>query len=39
MSQTRLGSFIESCINVLIGFWINEARQPAKTQPETDKHK
>jgi hypothetical protein len=94
MSQTRLGSFIEACINVLIGFWINfaanllilpligfhitvsqnffigflytlisiarsyvirrwfnrmivraaqklahEARQPAKTQPETDKHK
>lgn len=22
-SQTRLGSFIEACINVLIGFWIN----------------
>jgi hypothetical protein len=21
--QTRLGSFIEACINVLIGFWIN----------------
>jgi hypothetical protein len=25
MSQTRLGSFIEACINVLIGFWINFA--------------
>ncbi len=23
MNQTRLGSFIEACINVLIGFWIN----------------
>ena len=23
MTQTRLGSFIEACINVLIGFWIN----------------
>lgn len=21
--QTRLGSFVESCINVMIGFWIN----------------
>jgi hypothetical protein len=21
--QSRLGSFIEACINVLIGFWIN----------------
>lgn len=25
MSQTRKGSFIEACINVLIGFWINFA--------------
>ena len=25
MTQTRLGSFIESCINVLIGFTINFA--------------
>ena len=25
MSQTRSGSFIEACINVLIGFWINFA--------------
>jgi len=25
MTQTRLGSLIESCINVLIGFWINFA--------------
>jgi hypothetical protein len=25
MSQTRRGSFIEACINVLIGFWINFA--------------
>ena len=23
MNQTKLGSFIEACINVLIGFWIN----------------
>lgn len=23
MSQTRKGSFIEACINVLIGYWIN----------------
>lgn len=23
MNQTRLGSLIEACINVLIGFWIN----------------
>lgn len=23
MNQTRLGSFIEAWINVLIGFWIN----------------
>ena len=23
MNQTRLGSFYEACINVLIGFWIN----------------
>ena len=23
MSQTRLGSFIEACINILIGFGIN----------------
>ena len=23
MSQSRLGSFVEACINVLIGFWIN----------------
>lgn len=23
MTQTRLGSFIEACMNVLIGFWIN----------------
>ncbi|CAB4121321.1 MULTISPECIES: DUF7220 family protein [Polynucleobacter] len=23
MSQSRLGSFIEACINVAIGFWIN----------------
>lgn len=23
MDQTRLGSFIEACFNVLIGFWIN----------------
>ena len=23
MNQTRLGSFIEAMINVLIGFWIN----------------
>lgn len=23
MTQTKLGSFIEACINVLIGFWIN----------------
>lgn len=23
MNQTRLGSFFEACINVLIGFWIN----------------
>lgn len=21
--QSRLGSFVEACINVLIGFWIN----------------
>lgn len=25
MSQSRKGSFIEACINVLIGFWINFA--------------
>lgn len=25
MTQTRLGSLIEACINVLIGFWINFA--------------
>jgi hypothetical protein len=23
MNQTRMGSLIEACINVLIGFWIN----------------
>ena len=23
MNQTRLGSLIEACMNVLIGFWIN----------------
>ena len=25
MTQTRLGSLIEACINVAIGFWINFA--------------
>ena len=25
MTQTRLGSLIEACINVLIGYWINFA--------------
>lgn len=25
MTQTRLGSFIEAVINVMIGFWINFA--------------
>lgn len=25
MSQTRIGSFVEACINVMIGFWINFA--------------
>lgn len=25
MTQTRLGSLIESCINVAIGYWINFA--------------
>lgn len=25
MTQTRLGSLIEACINVVIGFWINFA--------------
>lgn len=25
MSQTKLGSFIEAWVNVLIGFWINFA--------------
>lgn len=23
MTQTKIGSFIEACVNVLIGFWIN----------------
>ena len=23
MNQTKLGSLIEACVNVLIGFWIN----------------
>jgi len=23
MTQSKLGSFIESCVNVLVGFWIN----------------
>lgn len=23
MTQSRLGSMVEACINVLIGFWIN----------------
>jgi len=23
MGQTKLGSFIEACVNVFIGFWIN----------------
>ena len=23
MGQTKLGSFVEACVNVLIGFWIN----------------
>ena len=25
MTQTRLGSLIEACINVAIGFWVNFA--------------